>query len=98
MICCCSLAGTKACFTCSNNMSGTHDRYPPPYMCYTPETVSQTIAIPTTYEELAQKALENLKNLSARLEEAHKAAGESTLHFGSSSDEEDAQLELVFPI
>jgi hypothetical protein len=30
--CCCSLAGTPACWTCPNSMSGTGDRYPAPYV------------------------------------------------------------------
>lgn len=31
-ICCCSLAGTRACFTCPNSMAGIWDRYPGPYI------------------------------------------------------------------
>lgn len=31
-ICCCSLAGTAACLTCANAMSGVGDRYPAPYV------------------------------------------------------------------
>lgn len=30
MNCCCAMIG-RACLTCSNNMSGTWDRYPAPY-------------------------------------------------------------------
>ena len=32
MTCCCALAGTKACFTCPNNMTGVWDRYPAPFV------------------------------------------------------------------
>jgi len=31
VICSCSLAGTRACLTCGNAMSGVGDRYPAPY-------------------------------------------------------------------
>lgn len=31
VICSCSLAGTRACLTCGNAMSGVGDKYPAPY-------------------------------------------------------------------
>lgn len=101
--CCCSMAGTKACLTCPNSMSGVGDRYPAPYQGLPwPEKIWPEKFVEPEWkrqqEESRSKMFETLK----LIQEAKEAAGESKAFFGrgiyllvDSSDEELALAEQV---
>jgi hypothetical protein len=93
-ICHCAMAGTKACLTCANSMSGTWGRYPAPYAV-------KLENCPTTYIEPDWKRLQDLSHkklvdLYNKMQEASEKADHSTLRFGTDHDGEvDQQVSPI---
>ncbi len=100
-VCCCSLAGTRACFTCANSMSGVWDRYPSPYFKdWTHDLLgpgSKGYDVPPDWEELTKRAAESFKKLRDTMNTASILTEKSTLKFGKNylhtdSSDEDVAL------